>query len=153
MALFPAKRHFWADVAVFQDLNAGKAVETFFKNKGLQARTYDDKLFRYFLFLRPPCITHRVQVRQNYLKEAGEFLNAEAPGDLQKAIRCPACDSLQVSYPQMTRKFILPTILLHLGIIFRMIEHECFCEHCHHVWNLPGENIHPETKVARPFPF
>jgi hypothetical protein len=42
-----------------------------------------------------------------------------------------------VQYPQMTRKFFLPTLLLHLGIIFRIIDHEAYCEHCHFLWRLP----------------
>ena len=45
----------------------------------------------------------------------------------------------------MTRKFILPTIMLHLGIILRLVGHECYCEHCHAMWNLP-ENDHAGHK-------
>jgi hypothetical protein len=51
--------------------------------------------------------------------------------------RSTNCASLHVEYPQMTRKFFLPTLLLHLGIIFRVIKHECYCENCHCIWNLP----------------
>jgi hypothetical protein len=115
-------------------------------------RTYDDKLFRYFLFLRPPRVTYRVQVRQDHVRDADDLL-AAAPDALQQAIRCPSCSSLWISYPQMTRKFILPTILLHLGIIFRVIDHECYCEHCHYIWNLAAEQIHPVSKPAGQFPF
>jgi hypothetical protein len=147
-----AKRCSWSDVAVFEDVNAGKAVETFLTDKGLAARTYDDKLFRYFLFLRPPHVTWRVQVRHHQLKDAEEILAADAPA-LQKALHCPSCGSRRVSYPQMTRKFLLPTILLHLGIIFRVIDHECYCEHCHHIWNLPADDIHTVPKPATHFPF
>ena len=147
-----AKHLSWIDVAVFEDLNAGKAVETLLTEKGLGARTYDDKLFRYFLFLRPPRVTYRVQVRQHDAKAAGDFLAAAAPDAVQEAIHCPSCGSRRVSYPQMTRKFLLPTILLHLGIIFRVIDHECYCEHCHYIWNLPGENVHAVPRPVSQFP-
>ena len=53
----------------------------------------------------------------------------------------------------MTRKFILPTILLHLGIIFRVIDHEYYCEHCHYFWNLPTEKAAPDPKPLGQFPF
>jgi hypothetical protein len=149
----PTKHQSWADVAVFEDVNTGRTIETFLKDKGLEARTYDDKWFRYFLFLRPPRITYRVQVRHNNFNAADDFLKADAPDALEKAIHCPSCDSLRVSYPQMTRKFILPTILLHLGIIFRVIGHECYCEHCHFKWNLAGENVRSIPKHAKQFPF
>ena len=143
----------WVDVAVFEDLNAGRAFEKFFTDRGLVSRTYDDKLFRYFLFLRPPRITFRVQVRQDHVRKADELLAAAVPDVLPRAIHCPSCSSLRVSYPQMTRKFILPTILLHLGIIFRVIDHECYCEHCHHIWNLPTDKVRPTPKPVGQFPF
>jgi hypothetical protein len=59
-----------------------------------------------------------------------------------------------VNYPQMTRRFVLPTILLHLGIIFRVVEHECYCEHCHQTWNLPGDRATArKIRDVKPFPF
>jgi len=81
------------------------------------------------------------------------LLATSAPAALQGAIRCPSCASLRVSYPQMTRKFILPTLLLHLGIIFRVIQHECYCEHCHFIWNLPDEKsrLAPKAVVSSRF--
>jgi hypothetical protein len=148
-----ARHPAWVDVAVFEEMNAGKAVEALLTDRGLAARTYDDKFFRYFLFLRPPRVTFRVQVRQNDVRDADDLLAADAPDALQQAIRCPSCGSLRVSYPQMTRKFLLPTILLHLGIIFRVIDHECYCEHCHYVWNLPAEKVRSVPKPSGQFPF
>ena len=147
----PSTRHkSWTDVAVFEDVNAGKAVEAFLEGKKLPARTYDDKLFRAFLFLRPPRATVRVQVRHANLKTANHLLTTDAPEALQKAIHCPSCGSLRVTYPQMTRKFILPTIMLHLGIIFRLLAHHCYCERCHFIWNLPGEKVYAPPKAAKP---
>ena len=150
---FWSQRPVWVDVAVFEDVNAGRTLEQFFTDRGISARTYDDKLFRYFLFLRPPRVTFRVQVRQNQVRNVIELLAAGAPDILQPAIHCPSCASLRVSYPQMTRKFILPTILLHLGIIFRVIDHEYYCEHCHYIWNLPTEKAAPDPKPLGQFPF
>jgi hypothetical protein len=143
----------WTDVAVFEEGNAGKAVEKFLKDKGVQARTYDDKLFRYFLFLRPPRVTFRVQVRQNDAPAVNELLGANVTDALQKAIHCPSCGSRDISYPQMTRKFFMPTILLHLGIIFRVIDHECYCNHCHFIWNLSAKNAGTTPKPTKQFPF
>jgi hypothetical protein len=52
----------------------------------------------------------------------------------------------------MTRKFLLPTILLHLGIIFRVFGHECYCDRCHFIWNLPGESVRAAPRPANQFP-
>jgi len=144
----------WVAVAVYKDLEDGKVLESFLKAKGMEARLYDDRWFRYFLFLRPPQVTHQVQVREGVLAAAGELLRSAAPAVLDKALHCPSCGSLQVNYPQMTRKFIMPTVILHLGIIFRLIEHQCYCEHCHEMWVLPEKNaIVRKTRTLKPFPF
>ena len=136
----------WADVAVFEQLASGKSLEMFLVNRGIEARTCDDKLFRHFLFLRPPQVTYRIQVRQNHLADVRDLLHSEPPAILDAALHCPSCGSLRVNYPQMTRRFVLPTVLLHLGIIFRIIEHQCYCEHCHEMWTLSG--VSPNARQA-----
>ena len=42
----------WVKVAIFEESNEAQALETFFKRKGIDARTYNDKMLRLFLFLR-----------------------------------------------------------------------------------------------------
>jgi hypothetical protein len=147
----------WATLAVFENVNDGQTLEAVLRNRGLNARTYNDKLLQLFLFLCPPHATFRVQVRENDLKSATDFLDntPDASAILKRAMHCPACDSLRVNYPQMTRKFFLPTLLLHLGIIFRVVEHEAYCENCHCVWNLPkkGAAAVPKVRTAKTFPF
>jgi len=146
--------HAWHDVAVFDQRDAGQTLELFLQNNGFEARTSDDKLFRYFLFLRPPQVTYRVQVKKNRFDDAVKLLEANPPPVLAQAIHCPSCGSLHVNYPQMTRRFVLPTILLHLGIIFRVVDHQCYCEHCHQMWNLAGAKVTlPKVRDVKPFPF
>jgi hypothetical protein len=143
------KRQHWVTVAVFESASDGQMLETALKNKGWTARTHNDRLLQLILFLCPPHALFRVQVRENDLKNVTDFLDQEpAAGLLQKAGHCPACGSLRVQYPQMTRKFFLPTVLLHLGIIFRIVEHEAYCEGCHHLWNLPETGSAPLLKRA-----
>jgi hypothetical protein len=140
----------WVNVGVYEDLNDGRVLENFLRERGLDARTYNDKLLQLFLFLCPPRVTFRVQVRQDHFGKATRALDETQPGILEKAIHCPSCGSLRINYPQMTRKFFLPTVLLHLGIIFRVIGHECYCENCHFTWNFPRDVPH-KVHAARPF--
>jgi hypothetical protein len=145
----PKKRRPWNDVAIFENPSDGQLLEADLKNKGFETRTYNDKLLQLFLFLCPPHATIRVQVRGNDFKNAAYLLGHEPATSvlLQKAIRCPSCGSLRVQYPQMTRKFLLPTLLLHLGIIFRVIVHEAYCESCHWLWSLPKQRVPAPAKV------
>ena len=145
----PSKHQSWTDVAVFEDLNAGRTVETLLATRGLPARIYDDKLVRRLLFLRPPRTTFRLQVQTVDFNRTQDFLHAGPADTLREAIHCPDCGSLQISYPQMTRKFILPTILLHVGILLRLIDHQCYCEKCHYMWSLPKDAAAFAPKVSR----
>jgi hypothetical protein len=139
----------WITVALFDDLPSGRTLESFLRDKRMDARTYNDRALQLFLFLCPPQATFRVQVREPFYHLTLEILGQTPPAVLQKAIRCPECGSLRISYPQMTRKFFLPTLVLHLGIIFRLIKHQAYCENCHHVWSLPKASTVP---VAEPIP-
>ncbi len=144
------RHHPWVTVAVFENIHEGRMLETFLREKGIQARTYNDKLLQLFLFLCPPHVTFRVQVRKGHFNGATHVLDEQMPPILDKAIHCPSCGSLRVNYPQMTRKFFLPTVLLHLGIIFRVIGHESYCENCHLTWSLSPDGRN-KIRAARPF--
>lgn len=142
----------WVNVAVFERLADGEIVELFLNNRRIEARTYNDKLLQVFLFLCPPHATFRVQVRGNAYRATTELLNRtpEIAAIMERAVHCPSCGSLNINFPQMTRKFFLPTVLLHLGIIFRVIHHEAFCEQCHYTWQLPVPEKagQPQLKVS-----
>lgn len=142
----------WVDVAVFEDVNDAKAIESHLVKKRVEARTYQEKFFRVFMVLHPPRPTYQVQVRYNSLKFAGDLLETSAPDALQRAIRCPSCHSLHVAYPQLTRDSILSTIRLHLGLVLHVTEHEWGCERCHCRWHLTGENVNPAPEPAGHLP-
>ena len=129
----------WVNVAVFESLSDGEILYAFLKGHRIEARIYNDRLLQRWLFLSPPRVAFRVQVRANAFRVAAQLLGGapELGAILQRAIQCPSCGSLHVEYPRMTRKFFLPTVMLHLGIIFRVTQHEACCEDCHHIWNLP----------------
>src|SRR5258708_22677611 len=139
----------WVNVAIFENVSDGQILEMDLKNKGFETRTYNDKLLQCFLFLCPPHATIRVQVRGKDFKNATYFVDHESATSalLQRAMCCPCCGSLRVQYPQMTRRFLLPTLLLHLGIIFRVIAHEAYCESCHWLWSLPKKGASAAAKA------
>ena len=137
------KKQPWVDVAIFENLTDGQKLELFLKQNRFAARVFNDRLLQLFLFLCPPRAVFRVQVRFNDYKVVTDMLNRDITASklAEAAVHCPDCDSRRVQYPQMTRKFFLPTVLLHFGIIFRIIEHEAYCENCHYLWRLPKTQI------------
>jgi hypothetical protein len=147
--IFSRKTQPWANVAIFENAGDGQMLEMDLKNKGFETRTYIDKLLQTFLFLCPPHATIRVEVRANDFNNVTYLLDHEPATSvlLQRAIRCPSCGSLRVQYPQMTRRFLLPTLLLHLGIIFRVIAHQAYCESCHWLWSFPKTRVSTPAKA------
>jgi len=142
----------WVNVALFESVRDGEKSVGILRGKGIESRVYFDKLLQTFLFLCPPRAMYRAQVHADDFKKAAHLMETDsefAPA-LERAIHCPSCSSLRVNYPQMTRKFFLPTLLLHLGIIFRIIEHEAYCERCHHTWNLPKTESSSFAKAPKP---
>jgi hypothetical protein len=132
----------WTDVAFFADMNDARKLEFFLRERRFESRVYNDRLLQLFLFLCPPRATFRTQVRLMDHKVVTDLLERDSLGVelIGRAIHCPSCNSLRIQYPQMTRKFFLPTLMLHLGIIFRIIDHEAYCENCHFLWNLPKKS-------------
>jgi hypothetical protein len=64
---------------------------------------------------------------------------------LDQAVCCPECGSPDVDFPQITRKFVLPTLhalLFKLGLA----EKEFYCHTCHHTWPLRAK-MEPERDV------
>jgi mono/diheme cytochrome c family protein len=57
-----------------------------------------------------------------------------APGERHRAIRCPECRSMRVEYPQFTRKFFLPNLVMGLIAELGLLPKEYYCEDCHFTW-------------------
>jgi hypothetical protein len=70
-----SRRHrSWVDVAVFENIGDSRTLETFLQDKKIEARGYHNKWFHAFLFLRPPHVTWRVQVRHDDFSTAEQIL-------------------------------------------------------------------------------
>ena len=133
----------WASLAVFESRKDALLTKTFLQSHGFETRGCNNRLLQFLLFLGPPRTTFRVQVRLNNLVQAMNFLNANPSTQqiLRCAMYCPFCASFDVKYPRLVRKFFLPTLFSHLGIISRVFGHEAHCENCHFIWQLPGDRI------------
>jgi len=134
--------HFWMNVATFEGLEKAQALCHCLEMAGFEARIQDERrLQRYWFFSGQHCGIH-VRIPTESLEMAKEFLeaNPEAKRWMDDAIHCPSCGSARVQYPQMTRKFILPTLIAHLLVLIRVMERECYCEDCHNTWPMPSRD-------------
>lgn len=143
----------WVNLAVFEQEGEAQELEKYLQEKKFEARTFDDKFMRMLLFLRPPQRVFGVQVREGDYKTVSYLVKQEPDAEkyLKDSLHCPSCGALCIQYPQMTRRFVLPTVLLHAGILLRIIDHEAYCQSCHFIWHLTGHPV-PEPQPAAVHP-
>lgn len=142
----------WTNLAVFENESDAHTLETFLQFHRIEARTLDNHLSRLALFLCPPVDTFTLQIREFDLARALDFLTAGSATKqtLNRAIHCPMCGSFKVQYPSLARREVVPTLALHLNLIFRLTGHEVFCENCRLLWQFH----HPEiSHVEKPLAF
>ena len=140
----------WVDMALFEIERDAQALETLLRQQGFEARTHNDRTAQLLCFFAPPRAVYHVQVSATDAISARERLDTEPTAALvvQRALHCPSCHSVRVQYPQMTRRFSTPSLLLDLGVILRIIDHEAYCENCHYMW--PLRKPRSSAAVKRP---
>jgi hypothetical protein len=127
---------FWANLAAFERKADADELQAHLARNGVEAMVYDERSLQSWWFLSRPRIGVRVQVPSEDFYEVAEKVNAdpEAKRILRNAVHCPSCESLKVEYPQMTRRFILPTLIAHLLVLLGIMKHSYYCEDCHYTW-------------------
>ena len=143
--------HQWGNVAAYEQVKSAEKLQHFLQKEGFESRVYDERGLQRIWFWSEPQAWAHVQVSGDRYNEVREFLasNARAQEVLREAIRCPSCASPNVQYPQMTRKFILPTLVAQVLILLGFMEKECYCEDCHYTW-VPSTPSALRTDAPRP---
>ncbi|HTH46590.1 MAG TPA: hypothetical protein VMB21_03680 [Candidatus Limnocylindria bacterium] len=106
---------------------------------GIQARISNQKAVQRLWFMAKPYAAFHLEVSRDDLERVNELLarwQAEEAA-LSEALRCPECGSLRVEYPQMSRKFALPTLIAHSLVWCGLMRHEFVCTECQHTWPWP----------------
>jgi hypothetical protein len=146
--------HLWATIAAFDNRPAAQAFCDFLQTEGFDSRIADERKVQRFWFFAAQQAGVHVEVPEDNFAAVREALdnNPRADSVLRDAIRCPSCHSSRVQYPQMTRKFILPTLVAQALVLFGVMRHECYCEDCHNTWvrEKPSDGpVSPSSKPAR----
>jgi hypothetical protein len=128
--------HLWTNIAVFDNPDDAGRLAGFLKSEGFETRVHDERKLQRYWFLAAPQAGVHTQVPQKQFEEVEQRLDnaPNAPTLLANAIRCPSCKSLRVEYPQMTRKFVLPTLVAQVLVVLGLMKRECYCETCQYTW-------------------
>ena len=123
-------------VATFHERPTAEVFRDYLERKGMEANVQDERKLQRFWFLARPAAGVHVRVPREELG-LGQELLGEWEATVPKAYRsihCPSCGSSRVQYPQMTRKFILPTVVAQVGVRLGFLSPEYYCEDCHETW-------------------
>jgi rubredoxin len=129
-----------ANVATFNSDPPAQALRKRLEQAGLKTCVVNEERLQRLWFLSRPFASVHVRVPTEDADAAASLVtkwDAE-DGVLREAIRCPECGSSRVEYPQMTRYFILPTIINHVMTMFGILPHECYCRNCQYTWRPKG---------------
>lgn len=136
----------WANIATFNEIQPAEKLMSRLNRAGIPARIHDEHTLQKW-FTTEPLASIRLQAERHHYNEAKELLLGwdEADGVLGEAVHCPDCGSVEVEYPQFTRKFVLPSIGLFLSTL-GFVEKEFFCRDCHYTWPTK-QKLQPATDV------
>ncbi len=122
-------------VATFTDREKALAAKQRLEQAGIPADVFDESHRQRFWFMSRSLAGEKVQVQKEDWEKARIVLERADPVEhvLQGEVCCPECNSVNVEYPQFTRKF-LSTTLAELFCAVGVLEKQFYCEDCHHSW-------------------
>lgn len=126
-------------VATFNTELAAQPLERRLNALGVKARISNQKMLQRLWFLSKPYGAFHLEAPVEDLARVDALLarwQAEECA-LSEALRCPECGSIKVQYPQMSRKYALPTLIAHGLTLCGLLRHEFFCTDCQHTWPKP----------------
>ena len=123
-------------MATFNDRDHAQPVVNRLQQAGFHARLHDETNWQKHR-LAEELASVKVQVEESEYETAKQRLKEWDATEhwLDQAVCCPECGSPDVDFPQVTRKFILPS--LH-ALFYRLglEEKQFYCNTCHHTWPL-----------------
>ncbi len=129
-------------IATFNTEEAAIVIRNRLRESGIPAELHDQKMLQRVWFLAKPYAAYHIEVPQEHLEPAQRLMSDWQADEaaLSEALRCPECGSLKVEYPQMSRKFITPTLVAHGLALLGILHHRFYCVECHHTWPWPTKN-------------
>lgn len=141
----------WVNVAAYNQVAAAKALQGYLGKQGFEARIHDERALQRYWFWATPQAGIHVQTPGASYEKVKKCLEVDSSARtfLKNAIRCPSCNSSRVQYPQMTHKFILPTLFAQLLVLLRIMKRECYCEECHNTWVISASTRSALPRLAK----
>ena len=136
----PARQNDMVTIATFNEPAQAKHLKARLAEAGVKADIHNEGHLQKVAFMSKPQANAKVLVTEEDFEAANKLMVEWETSDPQvgSAIRCPQCGSPRIEYPQLTRKFITPS-LASILFALKIFQKEFYCQDCHNTWT-PGEN-------------
>ena len=124
-------------IATFNEPAKAKELKRRLQEAGVAADIHNERYLQGVAFMSRPQANAKIMVDDKDFERAqGLMIEWETsdPEISAAMIRCPQCGSSNIEYPQMTRKFMTPAVVILLCAL-RIIPKEFYCQDCHFTWS------------------
>jgi hypothetical protein len=158
----PSHQH--VTIATFEHLEAGESLQSYLASHGLPSNLRDERSLQRWWFLSPTHAAIHLDVPESIAQDAlGLIKRWDLREQLSNAmveypLFCPECGMSRIQYPNMTRRFLLPTLIAQVLTRLRITDLEFYCEDCHHTWapknpedpeDPPSDTMQPPMNLGR----
>jgi predicted Zn-ribbon and HTH transcriptional regulator len=136
----PGRNEIMVTIATFNEPSQAKHLKSRLEQAGVKADVHNEGHLQKVAFMSKPQANAKVLVTEEDFEKANKLMlewEASDP-EIGSAIRCPQCKSPRIEYPQLTRKFLTPSIASVLFAL-RIFQKEFYCQDCHFTWS-PGDD-------------
>ncbi|MBA2586893.1 MAG: DUF2007 domain-containing protein [Chthoniobacterales bacterium] len=128
-------------IATFNEPAKAKRLKERLKVAGIKADVHNEGVLQAVAFMSKPQANAKVLVIEEDFEAANKLLlewEASDP-EIGSALRCPQCKSPRIEYPQLTRKFLTPSLTSVLFAL-KIFQKEFYCQDCQFTWSKEGES-------------
>jgi transposase-like protein len=124
-------------IGTFNEPEKAKRLKQRLQEAGIHADVHNERYLQGVAFMSKPQANAKVMVDDADFERAQTLMiewEASDPEISSAMIRCPQCGSSNIEYPQMTRKFLTPALVMLLCAL-KIVPKEFYCQDCHYTWS------------------
>lgn len=124
-------------IATFHEPAKARELKERLQKSGLRADIHNEGHLQRVAFMSKPQANVKLQVEDEDFDRAQNLMvewQQSDPAIGAAMVRCPQCNSSNIEYPQMTRKAIVPGLMVVLYAM-RVLPKEFYCQDCHYTWS------------------
>ncbi len=129
-------------IATYNEQAKAKRLRDRLKGSGVRADIMGEGALQRVAFMSKPQANVKVKVAEGDFEQAQSLMREWESTDpeIGSALRCPQCGSVEIEFPQMSRKFLTPALASVLFAL-KIFPKQFYCQSCHHTWALEEEKM------------